>query len=73
MIGPVLPPGVKLDQSEKMEEDDEDMIGPAPFTGDQSDYSSSAAADFERRAQAMKNKLDNPVSKHGIQPPLPSG
>ena len=55
-----------------MEEDDEDMIGPAPFTGDQSDYSSSAAADFDRRAQAMKNKLDNPVSGHCTTPLTPT-
>ena len=62
VIGPAMPPGFKLDQSEGMDED-EDMIGPVPHTGDQSDYSSSAAADFERRAQAMKNKLNNPVKK----------
>ena len=58
-----MPPGFKPDQSEGMEEDDEDVIGPVPHTGSQSDYSTSAAADFERRAQAMKNKLNNPVNK----------
>ena len=60
-IGPVLPPGVTLSQSEDRDEEDDDIIGPSLPQGDHAE-TGSAAAEFERRAARMKEKLENPVS-----------
>lgn len=49
--GPALPPGY---QAERSSSEDEDVIGPMPAKGPVQD---SVAAEFERRAQRMKEKL----------------
>ncbi len=55
------------DETVVMDDDSEDMIGPRPHTGDQSEDAGSVAADIERRAQLMKEKLDNPVKIPKLQ------
>lgn len=54
-LGPALPPGYKADSSSS---EDEDVIGPMPSKGPTED---SVAADFERRAQRMKDRLTGEV------------
>lgn len=49
--GPALPPGY---QAERSSSEDEDVIGPMPAKGPVQD---SVAAEFERRARRMKEKL----------------
>lgn len=57
--GPALPPGYQAEHSSSEAEDvDEDVIGPMPAKGPVQD---SVAADFERRAQRMKEKLTGEV------------
>ncbi len=56
----MLPPGVTLSQSEDRDDEDDDVIGPS-LPGAGPEESGSAAAEFERRAARMKEKLENPV------------
>ncbi|KAK2174127.1 hypothetical protein NP493_825g02019 [Ridgeia piscesae] len=54
--GPVLPPGISSEPT--FDDDDDDVIGPLPPSGDQQcEY--SAAKEFEERALRMRDKLLN--------------
>lgn len=57
MVGPALPPGYTAEPSGSESEGEEDeVVGPMPFTGDKASQR-SVAEDFVRRAQKMKDKL----------------
>ena len=69
-LGPALPPHLRKSNNERLskaeknpieeedDDDDDDVIGPMPPLPGQSASSSAAAADFERRAHQMKDKLE---------------
>ena len=70
IIGPSLPPGVGVDESEgdeeEEEEEEEEVIGPMPVVGGVSEADSSMRRkkEFESRAKAMKEKLLGKVAIH---------
>ncbi|KAF0291106.1 GPALPP motifs-containing protein 1 [Amphibalanus amphitrite] len=55
--GPTLPPGGLPAQEDGEEDEDEDVIGPRP-PAESADLGRYAAAEVERRATSMKEKLD---------------
>ncbi|XP_043199680.1 GPALPP motifs-containing protein 1-like isoform X1 [Amphibalanus amphitrite] len=55
--GPALPPGGLPAQEDGEEDEDEDVIGPRP-PAESADLGRYAAAEVERRATSMKEKLD---------------